>query len=71
MKEGIFGYWEFSTRKLMFGRYYITPIITYGEVIKADNEQIIIIDCDDIKYRIVWNRLIKFEKQDKPTNEIT
>ena len=68
MNPGIYGYWEFTIRKLTNGRYKDTYFEMYGEVTKVDEAQITIIDCYDITYRILWSRLQKFEKQEKPIN---
>ena len=73
MKENVYGFWIFTKKKLIHERYISAYFETYGTVIKADDVQIIVEDCDlnydgeKITHRIVWNRLIKFEKQDKPT----
>ena len=63
---GDYGYWKFMVKKLIHDKYYENNIEMYGEITKADEQQIKIVDCYDIEYRIFLPRLIKFEKQDKP-----
>jgi len=65
-KIGCFGYWEFTVKKLINEHYYKNYFEVFGSVIKVDEVAIIIQDADDIKYRIVWDRLEKFIRRVKP-----
>ena len=65
-KIGVYGFWIFRIKRLLFEHYYNTYFEMYGDVIAIDEKAVTIKDCYDFTYRIVWDRLIKFEKQDKP-----
>ena len=71
-KIDVYGRWEFTVKKLIHGRYCENYFITYGHITRVDEVRIEIEDCDvnvfgeKIKHRIVWDRLIDFEKQERP-----
>ena len=69
-KIGVYGFWIFTVKKLIYGKYYTNYFETYGEVEKVTDTDIIIkddaYDPEIIRHRIVWDRLIKFEKRNKP-----
>ena len=66
----MYGFWIFTIKKLIYDKYYKNYFEMYGEVVSLDETACIIEDCYGQRYRITWPRLERFEKLEKPMEEI-
>ena len=65
---GLFGYFEFTLRKKVFGHFIETSFYIYGTIKEMDDKNVLIEDSadNDIQYLPAKLKITKFEKQDKP-----